>query len=133
MEGICSFSEKAGITCGECRGVKKIDNLLECLGDVKNHLGSCHLSKSNLNEYQLILVRAGIFNLNAEQISYMTVCPKHRNYLGKFWRPLKTCQYPMHTGSTRECKDRHVINPQMSEDIMKLYNKFVQAGSRKFF
>ena len=94
MEGIYSFFEKAGITCGECRGVKKIDNLLECLGDIKNHLDSCHLSKSNLKEYQLFLVRAGIFNLSYEQMSYMTVCPKHRNYLGKFWRPLKRVNMP---------------------------------------
>lgn len=132
MEDICSFSEKAGISCGESRGVKKIENLLECLSDIKSHLESCHLSKSKLKEYQLILVRAGLFNISTEQISCMTVCCKHRHSLGKFWRPLKACQYPMHTGSTRECKGRHVINPEMSEDIMKLYGKLVQAGSRKF-
>ena len=128
MEGICSFSGKAGISCGESRGVNKVENLLQCVGDIKTHLESCHLSKTNLKEYELILLRAGLFSLSTEQISSMTVCCKHRNSLGKFWRPLKACQYPMHAGSTRECKGRHVINPQMSEDIMKLYDKLVQAG-----
>lgn len=132
MEGVCSFSERVGTSCGESRGVNELVNLLDCQSDLKGHLSSCHLSKSNLIEYELILVRAGLFGLSFEQMSGMTVCCKHRNTLGRYWRPLKACQYPKHTGSNRQCKGGHVINAQMSEDIMKLYGKLIQAGSRKF-
>ena len=38
MEGICPFSGKAGISCGESRGVNKVENLLQCVGDIKTHL-----------------------------------------------------------------------------------------------
>ena len=79
MEGICSFSGKVGISCRESRGVNKVKNLLQCIGDIKTHLETCHLSKTNLKEQKLILLRAGLFNLSTEQISSMTVCCKHRN------------------------------------------------------
>lgn len=132
MDSVCSFSERVGISCGESRGVHRIQNLLECESDISSHLATCHLTKSNLKEYELILLRAGLFDLNTEQIDCMTVCTKHRHNLGKFWRPLKSCQYPKHSGTTRECKGRHVINPELSGDILKLYGKLVQVGSRKF-
>lgn len=132
MDTTCSLSERVGISCGESRGVIEVQSLLDCQSDISGHLASCHLSKSDLKEYELILVRAGLFHLPIEQVQCMTICQKHRNNLGKFWRPLKSCQYPKHSGAARECKGRHVFNSQLSEDVLKFNGKLVQVGSRKF-
>ena len=36
----------------------------------------------------------------------MHVCPKHRDQLGRFFRPLRSCQYPLHNGPARKCHGR---------------------------
>ena len=64
-------------------------SLIECFYDVSYHLKSCHLSRVKVTEYELILVRAGNFHPSHDEITKLTV-----SNLGKYWRPLRTCQYP---------------------------------------
>ena len=130
----CSLFGLGAISCGGDRGASNAVNLNECQHDIKVHLSRCHLSRSNLKEYQLILFRAGLFHVTEEQIENMNICPNHRNKLGRFWRPLRSCQYPQHCGPVRQlCNGRDVFNVQLSEVVLKLYGKLVQVGSRKSY
>ena len=62
----------------------------------------------------------------------MKICPKHRHQIGKFWRPLRTCQYPGHEGKvSRSVKGSHVIHFKMAKDIQMLFSRTVPVGSRK--
>ena len=93
MEPICSFSELAKSSCGEFRKSPNIvRKLLECKDDITGHLQACHLSRlvGKIEEYELILVRAGIFDFPPNQLEKMWICPKHRYNLGRNWRPLRT-------------------------------------------
>ena len=42
----CSFIGKGKIICGESRGNEEVIPLAECVADVRNHLKSCHLSRT---------------------------------------------------------------------------------------
>ena len=95
MDKNCSLFGLGSICCGENRGASNLVNLNECQQDVEVHLSSCHLSRSNLKEYVLILLRAELFHVTGEQLNNMNICPSHRNKLGKFWRPLRSCQYTL--------------------------------------
>ena len=132
MDGKCSLSQRVGDDCRESRGVKEIVKLADCQSDISGHLSRCHLSKTGLKECDLILLRAGLFNLANAHVQSMTVCPKHRHELGRFWRPSKNCQYPKHSGGKTVCQGRHVVNPRLSDEVMKLYGQLVQVGSRKY-
>ena len=127
----CSFFGVAKIECGESRGKEEVIPLKECNSDISNQLRSCHLSRANVTEYDLILARAGIFDLPLERVSEMTICPKHRYNLGKYWRPLKTCQYPGHEGRKISLHCKNPINWQMAQEIQKMFVSPVHVGSRK--
>ena len=110
----CSLFGLGAISCGGDRGASNAVNLNECQHDIKVHLSRCHLSRSNLKEYQLILFRAGLFHVTEEQIENMNICPNHRNKLGRFWGPLRSCQYPQHCGPVRQlCNGGDVFNVQL--------------------
>ena len=131
MEKSCSLSSVSTITCGEGRsGVRLRDCRVGI--HISVHLGSCHLSKSGLTEFELILARAGIFDISPDQLETMTVCANHREKLGKLWRPLRSCQYPTHAGPTRNYKTRSVFNVQLSREVLALHGKLVQIGFRKY-
>ena len=132
MESHCSFFGIGSISCGEARGVSEVWKLSDCQVDISNHLASCGLSRSKLTESELILARAGLFNLSSEQENAMTICASHRFKLGRFWRPLRSCQYPDHTGPTRHCKSRHVFNVQLCQEVRTLFGRLVLIGSRKY-
>ena len=132
MENSCSLSGLGQSSCGESRGVTSNISILECNGDIETHLRSCHLSRLKITEYELILARAGHFNLNPGQIAKMTVCPRHRDNLGRYFRPLRSCQYPVHNGPVRKCGGRDVVNITMAEDCLKLYGVLIHVGSRKY-
>ena len=56
---------------------------------------SCHLSKcGDVTEAELIMTRAGIRGMSATQNTRITICPRHRHSLGRFWRAPKTRQHP---------------------------------------
>ena len=91
-------NHSSNIMSMEKRGEGKIILLRECGHEISNHLRRCHLSRENVTEIDLILARAGLFDLSASTVKQMTVCPKHRNNLGRYWQSPKTCQYPKHAG-----------------------------------
>ena len=128
----CSFFGVGKIECGESRGKEQVVLLKECNSDISNHLRSCHLSRAKVTEYGLILARAGIFDPPEERISQMTICPKHRHNLGKYWRPLRTCQYPGHEGRKIALHCKNPINLKMAKEIQKMFISPVQVGSRKY-
>lgn len=134
MESKCSFSELRKSSCGDFRGCPfVVKNLLECKDDIESHLRSCHLSKliGNVEEHDLILMRAGKFDLSTHQRECYSICPKHRHNLGRNWRPLRTCQYPLHSGARKKLKNRDVVNVQMSKNIQTIFGVTVPIGSGK--
>ena len=99
---------------------------------MSNHLRSCHLSRENVTEIDLILDRAGLFDLSASKVKQMTVCPKHRNNLGRYWQSSRTCQYPEHAGKFKKIEEGIVINWKTSKKIYTLFGETAQVGSRKY-
>ncbi|KAL9962229.1 hypothetical protein ACROYT_G031311 [Oculina patagonica] len=119
--------------CGDSRGVSRLFCLLECDEPIDSHLASIHLSQENITEWQIILARAGFFDLEESVVEKMTVYAKHRHTYGKFWRPRTAFLYPAHQGRPRRnqqgAKSRYSVNLEMSKAIQKMYGVFVQVGS----
>lgn len=118
--------------CGKSRGKTDLFKLVDCQDDISNHLISYHLSQDNLIEYQLILARAGHFDLTSETVSGLWICPNHRDSLGKFWIPSKrVCNSPGHNGPLTTVKGRDVVSFHMAISIHKMYDVHIQLGSGK--
>ena len=133
MSSDCFMRSKDEKNCGPSRGASGVVRLSECNDVVANHLISCHLSKEGLDEKELILARAGLFNLPLEDSQRMWICYRHRHTLGRFWRGSKvSCQYPEHTGGKKRVKGREVVNVRMAQDIQKLFGVIVPIGSGSF-
>ena len=116
VEKTCSFSLILNEHCGPNRGEEKIIFLRECVGEISNHLRRCHLSRENVTEIDIILARAsaGLFDLSRSKVKEMTVCPKHRNNLSRYWQSPRTCQYPEHAGKFKKIDEGIVINLKTS-------------------
>ena len=128
----CNFKESRKITCGSSRGFSQLIKVHECQDTITAHLETCHLSKSGLSEAELILSRAGHFDLTKDQVDQMVICPQHRHKLGRFWRPPRSCQYPSHSGPRKKhCNDRYVIGLEIAKDIQSVFKVTVGIGSRK--
>lgn len=128
----CSFAVILKEQCGPNRGEEDVVSLRECLHDISNHLRNCHLSRENVTEVTLILARAGLFDLGGSKVKDMTVCPKHRNNLGRYWQSPRTCQYPEHTGKLKKVEDGNVINFKTAKEVLTLFGEKIQVGSRKY-
>ena len=128
----CSFHEILQTDCGSSRSIDTHVLLPECEANISAHLASCHLSQSlGITEYELILAKAGLRGLSTTHVASMTICPKHRHLLGRFWRPPKSCQYPSHSGKAKSVAGRHAINWQMAEEIHLFFGMSIAVGSRK--
>ena len=127
----CSLFKKHPIECGPAHGHTETVLLFDCCDDVSYHLNTCHLSRCKLKEYELILQRAGLDQISPEGMTKFRVCPRHRYDLGRCWRPPTTCQYPMHSGSSKSLKGREVISVEMAKAIVQLMGASVPIGSRK--
>ena len=90
----CNFREINKITCGSSRGLTQMIKVDEYQDTITTQLEICRLSKSGLSEAELILSRAGHFDVTKDQVEQMVICPQHRHKLEKFWRPAHSCQYP---------------------------------------
>ena len=77
----CPFAGIANIPSGSCMVKTNFFPLNKCVVEVKNHLRSCNLSRTKVTEYDVILARAGKFNLSHEEVENMVVCPAHRHNL----------------------------------------------------
>ena len=104
-------------------------SLIECVYDVTYHLKSCHLSRVKVTEYELILARAGNFHPSHDEVTKLTVGPKHRHNLGKYWRPLRTCQYPQHERRKTTFHSKNSVNWTMAQEIKDMFK--TPVGSRK--
>ena len=129
---LCSVNGIAKSDCGPSRGCEKSFPLKDCNEDVNAHPVSCYLSKERLTEKDLILARAGLFLLSEMQIETMSVCPKHKHSLGRFWRPPRSCQYPGHTGKSTSVAGRHVIGLNLAREIYTLFGQNAVVGSLKY-
>ena len=117
---LSSLSKYKG-TCGTSRAVTESVCLEDCTDNISSHLNSCHLSWERLTEYELILTRAGIFDLPvSSKFSEMMISPKHRHSLGKHWKQTRPCQYSKHHGGNKAIKTRNVINIKMAKEIKML-------------
>ena len=88
----CSLYEILQSPCGSSREEVEHVLLSECNADISAHLASCHLSKcSEVTEAKLIMARTGIQHLSRIQLEGMTICPRHRHSLGRFWRGPRSC------------------------------------------
>ena len=127
----CSFSGLGKSSCGDFRcSTYTVCRLRECQEDIKNHLKACHLSKlSGIMEYELILVRSGLFDVPPERQEEMFACTKHRHNLGSYWRPLRRCRYLPHSGERKKLKNYHVINLKMSKNIHSSLGITIPNGS----
>jgi hypothetical protein len=133
LPSYCSFHEILKTECGSSRDIDTHVLLSECNADISAHLVNCHLSRClDVTESELILARAGIRGLSSIHVASMTICPKHRHLLGRFWRQPKSCQYPNHSGKTTSVAGRHVVNWQMAEEIYLLFGVSTAVGSRKY-
>ena len=132
VEKTCSFSVILNEHCGPNTGEENIIFLCECVGEISNHLRRCHLSRKNVTEIDLILARVGLFDLSASKVKEMTVCPKHRNNLGRYWQSPRTWQYPEHAGKFKKIEEGIVINVKTSKEIYTLFGEKAQVGSRKY-
>ncbi len=129
---MCSFHTRLKSECGgHCSSVDNVI-LTKCKDNIRRHLSSCHLSWENMEEYELIIARAGLFDIPESQLEKMWICPRHRNVLGKEWRPLRSCQYPTHQGDKKKVKDSHVVQLKLAKEIHKMHGVTVGIGSRKY-
>ena len=129
----CSLYEILQSPCGSSREEVEHVLLSECNADISAHLASCHLSKcSEVTEAKLIMARAGIQHLSRIQLEGMTICPRHRHLLGRFWRGPRSCQYPGHTGKVTSVTGSHVITFQIADEIRLIFKEIAAVGSRKY-
>ena len=129
----CSFVSQQS-PCSSV-GSSTILPLNACKQDVTTHLLSLGVSSKRgwrsenqgITEKELILNRAGYFDLPEDRVAAMVICPKHRKELITDWRGRKkaTCCYPLHEGQRR-------VNFTLSKEIFVLHNSAVPIGSGKF-
>ena len=82
-DNTCSFAVIIKGNCGQNRGEENVIFLHECSHDISNNPRECHLSGEKLTEVNLILARAGLFDLGMSKVKEMTIYPTHRNNLGR--------------------------------------------------
>ena len=129
---LCCFHVIVKGDCGVSQGLETLCLLRDCNDDIGWHLVNCPLCTESLTETDLILARAGLFSVTESQIGIMSICPRHRHCLGKFWRPPRSCQYPDHKGKSTAVGGRHVIGFKLSREIFSLFGENAAVGSRKY-
>jgi len=133
MSVSCSFASD-NFPCSTVGHGSAIVSLLSCNDDMDIHLGSLGLRKRLENvvtERDLILNRAGHFDLEIKDTEAMTICPKHRRDLTVDWpgRKRSTCSYPTHIGQRKQLKQPRRVNISMSKEIFSLHGAVVPVGS----
>ena len=134
----CSFA-KEDSCCGAIENDSLPLPINACKLDLTTHLLALGISgkrgwrsnSSELSERDLILNRAGFFNLNDEEIASMTICPKHRQELSIQWtgRKRMTCGYPSHKGQRKQMKNPRRVNMKLSQEIFRLCGIVVPVGT----
>jgi len=88
MEVCCSFKTFVCSSCGfDAKDRKRLTQIIplsSCTKSIANHLAALSFS-GPVNEVDLILSRAAMFETSKETIAAMTICPYHRGALGIGW------------------------------------------------
>lgn len=134
----CSFASQE-TPCSSYGSSTDILPLDACKEDITPHLLGLGVSSKRgwrsegieITENDLILNRAGHFDLSQDRVATMAICPKHRRELTVDWRGRKssTCCYPSHKGHRKQVKDPRRVNYAVSKEIFSLYNAVVPVGS----
>ena len=140
VEVSCSFLTENS-PCGLAGIGSTIVPLSACNLNMTSHLISLQVTgkrggeKASVSEKDLILNRAGYFELTRQQQEILTICPKHRKSLTADWqgRKSRACSYPAHLGKPKQLKSPRRINAQMSLEIYQIFNSVVPIGSGKCF
>ena len=127
--------------CGAEGVGSRICPLLSCTRDIESHLVSLGLGSkrgatvSKITEVELILNRAGRFDVREDEKSGMAVCPRHRKGLTTDWisRKRTVCCQPTHKGQRKGNTQTRRANAEMSQAIFNQYNAVVPIGSGSFF
>lgn len=129
----CFMQVKDQQGCGSFRNTAEIIPLRECCDDIEAHLRRNHLlSERKLTEYQLILFRAGNFDVTEKQLTDILICPKHRASLGKYYQCKTSCQYPEHKKTTVKGKITRAFNVQVSREVLEITGLLIPVGSREY-
>ena len=140
MELKCSFWS-VDSPCGAEGVGLRICPLLSCTRDIESHLVSLGLGSkrgatgSKVSEADLILNRAGKFDVPEDEKRGMTVCPRHRKNLTTDWigRKRVMCCHPSHKGQRKGNTQTRRVNAKMSQGIFELHNAVVPIGSGSFY
>ena len=113
----CSFGSQES-PCSSLGCSTTVLPLYACREDLTAHLvGLCVSGKrgwrsqssemTEITEKELLLNRAGHFDLSEDSVTAMTICPKHRRDLTSDWRGRKstTCCYPLHKGQRKTAQE----------------------------
>lgn len=125
----CSFYTLCNSSCGLSSKSPKLRTcvpLLSCSRNISSHLKSINVSTSCVStESELILSRCPV----SETLELYSICPRHRDELGLYWRPVKRCKHPLHGTSAR--KPDRAINLKVSQEIFSRWNIHLPIGTGK--
>lgn len=131
----CFFETRKASVCSESSA--RMIKLSECTGDISDHLQACHIGqlRGKVQEYELIVNRSGLphyLSPDHDQLEQFWICEKHRENMGKNWRPRRTCQYPLHSGRKKQLNTRNAVHLDMSREINTIFAQLIPTGSRKY-
>ena len=131
----CLFEARGESVCAESGG--KLIKLSDCKSSIDDSLRKLNVLgyfQGQLLEYDLILDRSGLaHDFSFDQLERLWICEKHRNDMGKYWRPRQTCQYPLHRpGPKKKLRTRNAVHASMSREINLIFGKNVPIGSREY-
>ena len=124
----CTIGRRHRTKCGlssRYPSQREVIPITECTRNTTTHLANLKVSRIQISEKDLIASRVGVFE---NESNSMTVCPKHREVLGIYWRPVHRCQHPLHKSSKPGKCDRGVTL-EMSKEIKDQWDVLVQTGS----
>ena len=129
----CSFGSQDSL-CGTHGINSTMLPLIKCEEDMSSHLINLAVGSKRgqiISERDLILNRAGLFGLRSNDISAMTICPKHRRKFTNDWsgRKSTTCSHPSHRGPRKQMKTVRRVNVSMSAELFALHQVSVPVGS----
>ena len=115
-----------------------IVNLASCNSDIQEYLIKYGISGAKnidgakeISESDLILNRAGKFDVSPEQMKIFSICTYHRQHLTTHWPGCKrfTCTYPEHQGKKVSLKQPRRVTRKLSESIFRASGYVVSIGS----
>lgn len=92
MDMSSCFLSYSSTACAPSRGICELARLSECNDTIESHMRSVHLSSENMNEQELILARAGYFDLPQSKIRDLLA------HTGEVLETAKTLPIPVSQG-----------------------------------